>query len=806
MEIIFMFFPNFKRSVQHGGMCAMAIFVVLMGCIFTAYAQLPQRLDWKLWLEDTYIAPVVSMCNAIAAIPSGSMLIIAQDKGFIMTSTSSGQRWRIQHLPTMANLYSAFFGTDSTCYVAGDSGVIMRLRYRPKGNVPYWEPTILPFPNKSSIRQMVWSSDQAHCIVLLADGKLYRSHDSGRTWNPIHPNNSIAPIQRIVIGENGTIIATGKHGVMFSYDYGVTWSISMVSYGLTFTHATNHGPTWFIASEQAKIFCTTDGGNQWQDITPPVLNNHPQKQTFGLFATNKGGLYLSFLIDYGYTILVYFSFNPLSYMPWFYVGAIPTNLRSTYESMCYVDDGIFHQCGDAMISCYQTDIQNEQITLKMKYSYNDAFKGFGYRDLSLIARGKTCLYVGIEERLPYSPEGEVDSLSTPYTRFSLFKLSPDTLPTLRSELVHSTIHDNLNLNYPSNIFVSGSDSCIIACTQSSSIMYSTNAGRNWVTVPNSNCSNMIAVLDLGTFIRTTSSLTKSLEVSTDTGRSWHPLPLPRTNVNSYTFWIQPNGSIVVSLQDSNVRYLYRTFNGFEWELIRDSITFSLGTHLCVTKDGSIITSVGEWLYYLPSEATQPDSILLSDIVGYSCVLWKLDTLGPWIIGLCTSRPLYYHEQHNIIVSTNGGKSWIALNAPPTKGDTTKGNGSLDYMATVQATLFLVGYNMPEGIGANSLYYTAFPNSLVSYNESYYDNDIEIGGIFPQPSSGVLTIKLPTLDAIENIFLYSLDGRQFKPRDWHLVHSAGYQLLSSSFDANNGVYLLRVCTSKRCWQKLVVFLR
>jgi photosystem II stability/assembly factor-like uncharacterized protein len=110
------------------------------------------------------------------------------------------------------------------------------------------------------------------------DGGVFRSSDSGETWQPISralPNDSI---RSIIVDRGGLVVATGR-GIFKSPNDGQQWM--PLNAGLTelsIQALTPAGDRVFYAGTSVGAFRSEDGGQHWVNISgglvePPAVTD-----------------------------------------------------------------------------------------------------------------------------------------------------------------------------------------------------------------------------------------------------------------------------------------------------------------------------------------------------------------------------------------------------------------------------------------------------------------------------------------------------------------------------------------------------
>ena len=143
---------------------------------------------------------------------------------------------------------------------------------------------------------------------------LFKSTDNGRTWSQVLSTREGKAtvfdslwdyVWNVAVHPNGTVFAATFGGVFRSTDGGTNWEyvVGRSSQNDPFNTITDvavaaNGDVYATLSRNGSqattygVFKSTDGGNQWQNVTPPGLGNDPYRMVLGTAPSDANTVYL----------------------------------------------------------------------------------------------------------------------------------------------------------------------------------------------------------------------------------------------------------------------------------------------------------------------------------------------------------------------------------------------------------------------------------------------------------------------------------------------------------------------------------
>jgi photosystem II stability/assembly factor-like uncharacterized protein len=119
---------------------------------------------------------------------------------------------------------------------------------------------------------------------------LHRSTDNGTTWERLNPSDRFATCEGVAVDAQGNFYAAVSGSMYYSSDDGASWEIrgeGLPSKASTAFARADDG-TLYIAIYSEGVFQSTDGGQQWTELTAFPQDVNP----YSLHCTENGTLYV----------------------------------------------------------------------------------------------------------------------------------------------------------------------------------------------------------------------------------------------------------------------------------------------------------------------------------------------------------------------------------------------------------------------------------------------------------------------------------------------------------------------------------
>ena len=284
---------NIVTTIPQARPTSMVFSDIAHGFIFTDHGMMYSTSD----AGTSWTSVGSNSDEALSAVsfPTRTVGWVVGDFGTILKSNNAGLNWTRQKSNSFEKLNSVDFYNTKLGLVAGDHGAILKTT---DGGVN-WTPVSTSITN--SLSKIIFSNKMTVWSISAGDNALYKSIDSGSSWNSIEtpwPDLNLTDIT-FVDGLNGWISANntkddnpayGDTFILRTTDGGLTWlknqvELSDVPLGhqiakIAFVN-NNHG--WLIGSRGETdspcfVLHTEDGGVTWdaqnnfKDGTPPASN------------------------------------------------------------------------------------------------------------------------------------------------------------------------------------------------------------------------------------------------------------------------------------------------------------------------------------------------------------------------------------------------------------------------------------------------------------------------------------------------------------------------------------------------------
>ncbi len=225
--------------------------------------------------------------NSISSNSKG-MVYVGTSDGFYR-STDNGINWR-QINAGLADVYTRSFGFDKLDNVY--AGTSFGLFYSTDHGISWFKN--YNFPN-SSVNLIVFGQDGIGLII--ADGDVYRTSDTGKTWLRISALGNFN--NTAIFHSSGNVFVGTNDGVFRSADSGITWEkvggtfIDDIVISLAYSNK-----YIFAESSNGRLFRSSDLGDTWDKIQADSLNEPNGRIDIGpnghLFASSlNGGIFRS---------------------------------------------------------------------------------------------------------------------------------------------------------------------------------------------------------------------------------------------------------------------------------------------------------------------------------------------------------------------------------------------------------------------------------------------------------------------------------------------------------------------------------
>jgi photosystem II stability/assembly factor-like uncharacterized protein len=197
----------------------------------------------------------------------GGALFAPGERGVILTTTDSGERWKLfSNVPTNRALTSIVFVDQKVIVVAGHGGTV----FRTEDGGGVWKKIDLPEIGKDSILGSMKSAD-GRLFLYGAFGLFLVSADAGKSWSKhsIIDETFDRHVSRVLEFPDRSLFVVGESGTAaISHDAGKTWKKLNVGYqGSLFGALYANDGSILVYGMRGNVFRSTDGGETWSQAT-----------------------------------------------------------------------------------------------------------------------------------------------------------------------------------------------------------------------------------------------------------------------------------------------------------------------------------------------------------------------------------------------------------------------------------------------------------------------------------------------------------------------------------------------------------
>ncbi len=273
----------------------MKILVMVMSALLS-YSLNAQTPNWQLKCEYDFSQTFGSQNYYYDFDPGDEQKgVIINNSDIMKTTTDGGQTWS-------SNINRPYSSCRSVKYIA--PGKLLTTGYKQiylsLNNGQTHTQINNNYPNQS-----IYSIDAKGDFILMgADGHyVYYSTDGGLTFNQTRIATNAQPLKNAHILDSSFAYVIAEAGAYFTLNKGQTWTkVSPPISGYYYAFSAKDRFNWLIAfkdsTDDYRLFKTTDGGNNWQDISSllPKENSLPNSKRvsiFNLFATPDGQVFMA---------------------------------------------------------------------------------------------------------------------------------------------------------------------------------------------------------------------------------------------------------------------------------------------------------------------------------------------------------------------------------------------------------------------------------------------------------------------------------------------------------------------------------
>ena len=210
--------------------------------------------------------------SAIAAAPSAPLVVYAATPVGLFASADGGTSWAATANTGLAGPATALAvdaSSATTLYAATARGV-----FASTDGAANWRASTNGIPGGGVVTIAAHPTQAGTLFASVGTPALFRSTDFGQTWTRLTfgPNQLIGPVNAIVFGSNGAIIAANYQGLLISTDGGNTWTAGAsqgVQNNQELAIAPDNPSTLYLVGSSG-LQRSLDGGQTFTMVLPAV--------------------------------------------------------------------------------------------------------------------------------------------------------------------------------------------------------------------------------------------------------------------------------------------------------------------------------------------------------------------------------------------------------------------------------------------------------------------------------------------------------------------------------------------------------
>ncbi len=187
-------------------------------------------------------------------------------EGGVFESTDSGSSWQKKSDGLPADSY---IETLTSCGSNIFAGVGRNGVYRSTNSGDTWSSASVGLPNSFIVNAL---GSDGRSLFIPNGASTYTSSNGGNYWNLVDTNlTKFANPDAVITVDSTTYLAGGW--IIRTTDDGSSWGVTSVSQdgnAWDILSMQNMGETLFVINRSFDIFCSTDHGANWENVSPPI--------------------------------------------------------------------------------------------------------------------------------------------------------------------------------------------------------------------------------------------------------------------------------------------------------------------------------------------------------------------------------------------------------------------------------------------------------------------------------------------------------------------------------------------------------
>lgn len=220
-------------------------------------------IHWQYVSLNLPQVPEISIKDIAVHRDGDVFIIVFLPENQLMRSSDEGNSWQVVDNGIVHPLYSITTDTAGNLYAAGPGNDLAVYFSQDAGN--NWTYTELALQESVSEYQPLIILSTSGGLIIGSNEELYRTNDSGVTWDSISPGEG--SIKALAISSDSILYLSKGSIIYLSGDFGNTWTfVHFPDISTIFSLAVNSTNTVVAGAAQGMLCISADGGINWEVV------------------------------------------------------------------------------------------------------------------------------------------------------------------------------------------------------------------------------------------------------------------------------------------------------------------------------------------------------------------------------------------------------------------------------------------------------------------------------------------------------------------------------------------------------------